>query len=439
MKPESRILQLDVLGSFDFYTSVVSIDAVESPEFQRLADVHGPPQRGRRLTLEQFLAADRVLPLIAHELTHFIDATSTCWGLQHLKLLDLAYRAQASQREEDFYHLKAAYNHVRTLRLPAYYTLVEETEQEVLCPWTYQVSIGLRFTASGAVEGAVPVAFCKFATLDGVLLARSPLSPVSLLETSAMAQELQQRYALLMAVDGPEGLVEQRRQAQKALDYLYNHRITEYSACAHLVANYQQCTDVLAAYRLAGILSRLVLNFAPVSFTAIANSGELGAVFGVALDHQYAQRVRQGLLANDCGVLYYVLCAAMPADSFATYAAAVAGIERALVRLGTSIQEVTEHARAEVARIAGEVALSPSVVLRLLSIAGARNFDLQPPLSDLLQFQTLHLPQLLFGDCLALPMNGREDNLLENLEPDTCFDELYPLEQAIRNFADACV
>ena len=415
------------------------MDAIESPEFLNLWEVLGPVQQGRRFTLQQFLSADRVSPLIVHELTHFIDATSTYWGLRHLRLLDLAYRAHVSQNEENFHHLKAAYDHVRTLRLPAYYTLVEQTDQEVVRPWAYQVSIGLRFTASGQVEGAVPIAFCRFLTPGGRLLARSPLSPVSLLETSAMAQELQQRYALLMAIDGPEGLVEQHRQQQSTLNYLYNHRITEYSACAHLIANYQQCVDVLAAFRLAGMLSRLVLNCAPASFAAIADSTELGAIFGVDLHHSYVQRVRRALFGGDCGVLYYVISAAMPANSYVTGAAAAAGIESALERLGTSIVRVREHASTELTRLAGEIATSPSVVLRRLSMAGARNFDLLPPLSPVLQLDALHLPKVLFGDLVALPIFSSPENLLASLEPDTCFAELHPLERAIRNFAEACV
>ncbi len=439
MAPHGKILQLDVLGSFDFYNFGITLDAIESTEFDRLRQLVGPARRGRTLTVDQFYALDRVVPLIAHELTHFLDATSTCWGMRHLQVLDNAFRAYRSQNEEDFHYLKAASDHVRTLRLPKYYTLVKDTDEHVIRPWTFQVTLGLRFTTNGSIEGAQPIAFCKFGTLTGDTLARSPLSPVSLLETSAMSQELIQRFSFLGAVPGPEAVVEQHCQSSKSLAHLYNHRITEYSACAHMIANQQQCIDILRAYHLGGRLSRLVLNVPVKGFGEIADLGRLAAIFKVAPEHDYVQRIQRGLLQGDVGMLYYVLCAAMPEDSYLSDEDAAAGVEAALARVGTSHARIKQLGLEEVTSIAAKVGQSPSSVLRRLSGAGEKNFERLSHMGEVLRFHDLHLPQVLFGDYESRNTFGCDKNLLEDLDLDTCFNELNPLEQAIHNFSEACV
>jgi hypothetical protein len=299
--------------------------------------------------------------------------------------------------------------------------------------------LGLRFTASGSIEGARPIAFCKFGTPEGTALARSPLSPVALLEASAMSQELVQRFAFLDSVQGPESLVEQRCQSSKSLEHLYNHRITEYSVCTHLIANHQQCIDAMRAYRLSGRLSRLVLNVPLKSFEEMADIERLAALFKVAPKDDYVQRVQRGLLQGDAGMLYYILCAAMPEDSFRSDEAGVAGIKVAFARIGTPLRRIKQLALEEVTAIAAKVAQSPSAVLRRLSGAGEKNFERLSHMGESLRFHELHLPQVLFGDYESRTTFGCEGNLLEDLDLDTCFNELNPLEQAIHNFAEACV
>jgi hypothetical protein len=438
MKPDDRILQLDVQGSFDFYTAVVSIDAVELEEFLRLPALMGQVAMRRHLTLDQYNLAERVLPLIAHEITHFIDATSTCWGLHHLRFLDEAYRAMKGGDEVLYHHLKTLHDHTRSLRLPPYYTLIGANEA-LGPPWRYEVTIGRRFSLAGLIEHGRPITFCRFSGVDGTLLSRSPLSPVSILETSAMAQELQVRFGLLSEVAGPERAVEEVIQKDKALKYLYDHSITEYSVCAHLVANYQQCTDVLRAYRLAGVLSRLTLNFPARAFVHLANQSDLSILFGVARGHPYLQAVKDGLGAGDLGMLYYVLSLALPAHSFDNDEAVEAGVNSAVATLGLRVEQLSEWSSEEAQSLGAYLATSPSKVIRQLSAAGVHNHQVLAWFTPNLEFHQLHLPKLQFGDLRTHQVYGGEHNMLAELEPDTCFDELFPLQQFVVNFADACL
>ncbi len=437
MNNSSKILQLDVLGSFDFYTTVIELGAIEPRDLARLKDIPRMSE-GPVLTLDHFHAHDGVMPLVMHEYTHFVDATSTCWGLHHLSLLDNAYRAMRAEREDQYHHLKSLHDHMRALRLPAYYRLVG-TEIRPTREWAYQVTIGRRFTAKGHAKDAPPIALCTFRTIAGDLLARSPVSILSLLETSAMAQELQSRISFLAMVEGREATVEGHLQTEKALKYLYDHTITEYSVCAHLVANAQRCTDLLAAYRLAGTLARFVLDFPAAGFQVAAAAPTLPTLFGVPETAEYVQAVRQGLRNGDHGMLYYVLTAAMPAGSTVSSGAMREGISQAAQSLGLNMHMLRTAALEEGAAKLMHLRTSPSRALVALAEAGKDNQDRIPQLEIQLKLDTLHLPQVVLGDCESSRLLGAPDNLLRDMPADFYYDELSNLEKRSEVFAEACI
>ncbi|MET4679606.1 hypothetical protein [Stenotrophomonas rhizophila] len=437
MSNSSKILQLDVLGSFDFYTTVIELGAIEPRHLARLNDIRRMSE-GAAPTLDYFHAYDRVMPLVVHEYTHFVDATSTCWGLHHLSLLDNAYRATRAEKEDRYHHLKSLHDHMRALRLPAYYRLVGR-EIRPTREWAYQVTIGRRFTAKGHAHDAPPIALCTFRTVAGDLLARSPVSILSLLETSAMAQELQSRITFLAIVEGAEASIEGHLQNEKALKYLYDHTITEYSVCAHLVANAQSCTDILAAYRLAGTLARFVLDFPAEGFRVAAAAPTLPTLFGVPETDEYVQAVRQGLRTGDHGMLYYVLATALPAGSTVSSDAMRKAISQAAQSLGLNMHMLRAAALAEGAAKLAHLRTSPSRALVALADAGKDNQARIPQLEIQLKLDTLHLPQVVLGDCASSCLLGAQDNLLRDMPADFYYDELSNLEKRSEVFAEACI
>lgn len=122
---------MDTLGSFDFYSTVISLDAIDRPKLQKLyADF--PDYREQMLgkagiSPGLWLTIKDVLALATHEYTHFIDATSTILGLQHLAKMNAAYSCsdRLGGREHTFRPAKVFFDHVRSLRLPEFYTAIE--------------------------------------------------------------------------------------------------------------------------------------------------------------------------------------------------------------------------------------------------------------------------------------------------------------------------
>ncbi|MBN5048929.1 hypothetical protein JY456_01030 [Stenotrophomonas maltophilia] len=438
MSSAGKILQLDTAGSFDFYTCAISLDAVHPESFARLRMINDARQPDTARTAEEFHAHDSIMPLIAHEYTHFIDATSTCWGLHHLTLLDNAYRAATSRKEREFHHLKALDNHLRALRLPAYYRTVAK-DVKATREWGYVVTIGRRFTANGHLDAAPPIPFCTFHTKDRQHLARAPISVLSLLETSAMAQEIQSRLLALKDLAGAEGQVERRMQSEKALRYLYDHTITEYSVCAHLVANYQGCADIYLAYTLAGMLSRFTLDFPCSGFQLLADSPALNGLFGVHDAHDYIKAVRDGLRVGDRGMLYYVIVCALPPDAAESIDVMGGALRFAIERLGLKMEEVRDGALAEGQALAAQVLVSPSAALRSLGSAGYRNQSKIGQTSLRLDFNVLQLPQAMLADCESHSIFDSDANELGRHSVDFFFDGLQPLERTTAEFAEACI
>lgn len=434
MSSYSKILQLDTAGSFDFYTTVVSLDAVDPRSFKRLRSHNFTAAP----TMDDFVIHDPIKPLIAHEYTHFVDATSTCWGLYHLSLLDNAYRAAGEMKEYNFHHLKTLHDHLRGLRIPLYYRTVE-TKAHPTLEWRYQVTIGRRFMSNGSLENAPPILFCSFYNPEGQRLARAPISTLSLLETSAMAQELQSRYSVLSLLSGPEALVEKRRQSDNALRHLYDHTITEYSVCAHLVANYQQCTDIIAAYILAGMLSRFVLDFPWEGYQFLAKSPIVGALFKGPDAKIYETAIRQGLLVGDGGMLYYLLVHTLPQGATDSRVSMVDALETTVRAWGLRMDQLRDSSLAEGQKLATQVLTSPSAALRAIGMAGYKNQN-SIGQSDLeLDFDALQLPQAMFGDCESYPVFESPGNELGKISTDFFFNDLYPLERRTEDFAEACV
>lgn len=438
MLAHTRILQLDVLGSFDFYTQIVSIDVATSAQFESMRRDALGDRPDAPLSLERFQERSTILPLMAHEMTHFVDATATLWGMQHLAVLDDAYRAMLRSEETHFHSLKALHDHVRGLRLPRYYT-TQGPARDAARPWRYQISLGRRFTASGHVDGNTSITFCRFLSAQGELLVRSPVSPVSLLETSAMSQELLHKVALLLRLPSVEKSIESAQFNRELVQYLYSRDLTEYSVCAHLVANHLHLTDALRTFLFSGAIARWVLNAPSRAFEQVAERAELGGIVGAAEDHPYVAALRDGIKAGDLGALYYAVVAALPAHAALQERAEQTSIEAALRTLALDPDEVSSWRRVELLEVAERVTASPCRSLQQLAEAGLGNHARVPPYAVALPFDHLDLPQVLFSDLQYRHAVGDATLSLARINPEAAFQELHTLESYCANFAEACI
>lgn len=438
------LAKVDILGSFDFYTSLVSLDSLAAQDIQGMhRALHGEPlaaiiERGA-ISLEQYQWVAKILPLAAHEYTHFIDATSTLWGFQHLNLMNKAYLASDKNgaQESEFSKAKLFYDHSRRIRLPNYYTVVASGIENVR-PWQSNISIGYLFSSNG-VPTDQPILFSRFSNYRGELIARSPVSIVSLLEASAMAQELLLHSVLIQLTDEDFRLVEQKQFAQRTLDYIYNPEITEYSVCAHIVANEQKCSDILAAFRLCAIIVRTLLNLPKEAIQKVAETCPVAELMKLEKEDTFVKAIHHGLRNGDLGVLFYVICLALPERAYVDSQAAITGVVEALRTLGLDFSSIRHEAETRVSEMLDDLARSTIQPISLMANAGYDNFN-KIECSDFeLNFSYLNLPPALLSDSSVAHIFGPDNNLLKDFDFESCFTQLSAGQSWVERFAEACV
>lgn len=427
------ILRSDVLGSFDFQTLLISLDSLASGQLAGVEKLFGD---GSVLDLESFEKLGRVFPLAAHEGTHFIDATSTLWGMRHLDMMNSAHSALKSGQEENFWKGKLFYDHLRSIKLPDYYTVV--VPRPAVRPWKYAPSVGRIFDHAGHVGGGRPVFFCQFVDQHESLLARSPLSSVSVLEASAMAQELFMRLRLLARLPEPERRVEWRLWERELVAQMYNHSLTEYSVCAHLVANRQDCQDVIAVFRVTAILTRVCLNFPLTGYEFLVKNQKFPGLLGWGAGSEEALRLSQALSICDMGALYFLLNQLLPAGAYVDTRSLMDGLGTVASVLDLDWDDIWLQCESEADALRSRLAISDLQTLRIVGASGYRNFCCSALLTVEIPFEELHLPPMYFNDDVFVHVLGAEGGL-EEMNPEEAFDELQPLASQVQSFGLACL
>ncbi|SFV15604.1 hypothetical protein [Pseudoduganella namucuonensis] len=435
--------KIDVLGSFDFYTSIISLDSVRPADFDDLAnktiksrEENGPVQ----LSFSAYEAASKIMPLAIHEYTHFIDSTSTAWGLKHLSMMNNAYLADDRRfggSETGFHHAKKFFDEVRTLRLPDYYTVVEKNVDPQL-PWRNVLTVGFQFGSDGLISDR-PIIFARFDKADGTPIARSPLSSIAILEASAMFQEISSTFALIDQLKEDEKIVERNKYTREVKSIIYNPKLTEYTACAHVVANTLNCDDIFVAYRISATLGRIILNIPERLYRKIKVTPEVGEKMGWSSGtDKVIKIINTGLQQCNPGVLFYLLTQLLPTNSASGSANLKSGIESALSLLGTNLEEIQQEAIGEIDFLADELSRSKINSIRKLGLAGKENFSLIDLVSPGLKFNLLQLPPVLLSDGTSRSIFTTPQNKLGTIDLEMLYDELVNGQIWVERFSEAC-
>ena len=428
-KSYKRLLEADTLGSFDFFTCIVCLDSVDSSGFEEF-------QKAR--FSKDYSVLSKITPLAVHEFTHFIDSTSTIWGMNHLRKMNEAYCSNNIKggTEYEFYKAKSFLEHTRSLRLPDYYTLIDSSKSPTR-PWQARITMGKQFSLDGKISEN-PILFSHFSNAHGDLLARSPVSTVSILEASAMSNEMVARLALINEFDENERLVENGIYQREAFNYIYNQNLTEYSVCVHIVANHLQCEDLFVAFQICLIITRLVLNFPKSLLDTVVGSAEIHELLGIPEGHEFESRMRTGIKNHNLGILYFLICNALPKDTADSRAKMISGIETALSKICVSLDLISKEAGKEIEEIAGELNSSKLKAIKILSESGVDNFNKIPLISTNLDLSKLSLPTVYLGGGEEVSIFKNESSLLKNVGLDEIFDELYEGQEWVERFSEAC-
>lgn len=424
--------KIDILGQFDFYTLSISLDSLKPYDVDGLllADADSREQ----LSMADYERLKKVLPLAAHEFTHYLDGTATIWGLEHLCQLNDAALVP-KDNESEFYRLKSIYDRVRRLRMPAYYSTVEK-DVGAGRPWSLHMTGGREFTSEGRLSDK-PIIFGRFFNEQNAAIVRSPISVISLFETSAMAEEINMRISLAFRL-GEEREIEQKFISDDALSYIFNPNLTEYSVCSHLVANTTGCTDIYAGFQMSSYISRFVLNATQGIFDAARRSIKSWVkIMGVEESGAEATMLRHALKNGNHGALFYMLVMGLPKIPNGSPVDFGMGFQRSLRILDISIRDAEAEASREASRLASKLEGSPLLSLRLAGQAAIENFRRIGP-AGTRRMKGLNLPAAFLGD-LSLHQFQPQQNTLSALNPEAGFEELVALQIRAENLAEACI
>lgn len=431
--------KVDLLGYIDFWSLTISLESLNPKETQGITVQNLSTVDETPLSFVEYERLKKVLTLAAHEYTHFVDASSSLWGLRHLSYINACSMLNKGD-ETQFYILKNSYEYMRSIRLPDYYTTVD-AKIPMGRPWGSFVTSGIMFSSEGKVTDR-PIIFVNFCTVDGKRFVRSPLSTVSLLEASAMAKEIEVRANLIKRLSNDERIVEERRFNDELLSYIYNPKIAEYSACFHLLANLQNEKDVGVVSQCAGVLVRLVLNAPEIAFnTAAKNIKVYADANNLDASHLAVQRIKMALNYKNRGALFFLIVSLLPKKILDSEIDFYMGIEEALKKIGLSLEKLRRAAFVEAKELHNSLSNSRLPSILEFANCGYDNFRKIFPAGLSYKLEKLALPPAILGDdqMSQYQFNPNAENLLVKFDLEAAYDALYECQREAENFAEACI
>ena len=429
---DNILSKIDILGSFDFTTCLIALDSIEDKDMKKLSNTE-------LQSAESNLNYRKVLPLAIHEYTHFIDSTSTVWGINHLTMMNDAYLSndKINKDEKLFYKTKIFYNHLAKIKYPKYYNVINSDSKEHK-PWVAYPTIGILFNSDGQITDE-SIIFLRFSSLEMEEIARSPISAVSILEASAMAQEIVSEIGILTKLNKEDLAMENILYTKKLMSIIYDKELTEYSACVHMLANQQQCKDILQSFLLVSIITRVVLNCTEDIFTKIITNNQLTNIFNIPETESIIKRLQDGLKYQNIGVLYYIIVFGLPEKSYLTEKTAIEGLKQSLKKLGITIDDIQSSATNYIENKITKLEQSSLSSITQIAKASKENFNKISITSSELIFHELNLPKVFLGDCTEILIFKNENNSLSEFNLDKCFNELAEGSSWVNRFSEACI
>lgn len=155
-------------------------------------------------------------------------------------------------------------------------------------------------------------------------------------------------------------------------------------------------------------------------------------------DHEFENRVSLGIHSRDLGILYFLICNALPKNTADSPKKMIAGIQLALEKVNLSLDLLHEKARDEIELIANDLSNSKLKAIRLLSRAGLSNFTKIPFNTSGLNVSELSLPSVYLGDGNEVYIFKNDDSLLKDVGIEEIFEELYVGQEWVERFSEAC-
>jgi hypothetical protein len=209
-------------ASYDPFYMTVALDSVTQAAYM--------PNDFSTVTSDNY----KLLALVQHELTHWIDHVGTLWGQKHIVLLLNAMNAWANGDEKELWRIKTLDLSMSTDLLADYY---DETyfdhKGSFKDLWRYEITCGARYGLDGGLLPDKPLLFAKFYTAQGKPITRVPVSVASILETNATFEEFKVKAGFVSQIKEPFAQAFERQALNKEFEgLLYQTGLTLYSVVA---------------------------------------------------------------------------------------------------------------------------------------------------------------------------------------------------------------
>lgn len=285
----------DIAGFYDMMSQTITILSHDAPAVE--AQQRAP---------EYPVNAREFLTTAIHELTHWLDHTTTLWGQDLLVETHNAISAFMRHEEDNFWRVAALDNRVRREALSDFYTVFDQAGAPAgdARDWMWQITCGLEYGADGRTRADRPIIFVVFNHVKGGRIARVPLTISSLIEANAVWAEYVVNSEIVATLPDDVRAVEDRLVRRSLMERLYTPELALYSAATHLVAGLQKNDRADLAYRAAAALSGLVLNLPNRLFAGLPVIPEMRVHWG--------DRVDALLAAHDRGFAYLLIAHVAP-------------------------------------------------------------------------------------------------------------------------------
>lgn len=272
---------LSTLGIYDFFSQTVVAESIDFNAFNKAMRIL--KTKNEKFDCLGYHDINKVFSVIIHELTHWLDHTSTVWGQQNLALLFNAFNSRENNNPYDFWRITEVFATIKRLFLSDYYSTVELTPELAYDnkPWIFQNSIGLEYGYDGRLREDRPILFARFTSHDGTNICRIPLSTAALTENIATYDELVvATYFLNRINDSDQRIIESKEFERSLMSRVYNTELAMYFAYTHCIAQILGLKDVGEACKVSSALSTLCLNLPRSIFKSIITPTKLSGFNG---------------------------------------------------------------------------------------------------------------------------------------------------------------
>ncbi len=156
---------INTAGHYDFLSQTVCANSLVKTDISNL--IGNPDIQITR----------RFYGIIIHEITHWLDHTSTLWGQKFLIDIFNAFNVRNNENIDEFWRIQKLFSDLSRIYFADYYTVNGSAANTTWNkkPWRYELGSALQFDKDGKLSEQYPFLFTKFFTSDDELIKRVPL------------------------------------------------------------------------------------------------------------------------------------------------------------------------------------------------------------------------------------------------------------------------